>query len=753
MSDLLFEIKDQGGEKLKKLREQTGLDQASFAELLGISQSRVSKLENLKAEEAMKAGFDILVSWCETAETHKKGVAIDFEGQDPRSEVNFRINTIEQLIKNNFPEEKCAGSSRILKQEFAERSLALVKNASRKPIMGFVGNFDQGKSSVINSLTSLQAMPERMSPTSRLCTLSRDISDRPVWHPEDGSCYKDKVDGLAFNFSLIDDKSQHEKFKVVSGDKNTIRNVSDHDYSDSVEHFDEARHAVLYVNSSLTRAVDIIDTPGFDNDDLDDETATLSSIKPDITVFCSLAAGFMSVGEIQRFRMALLNTRTDQKLNNPLDNVFILMTNAASAGGRNSTVEESIELISQKAAERIYSAIKPDFEQIINLHNEVRGDASCCNQITIEDIRSRIFTFSLERPDLCEEFTNELSMMLRDWYPRRAVEEFDKVLLEDINGTQNYIDSYQQTIANRAEAKETLERLRAVNPEREEALVKEREKVKEAVVFAKKQTRSQVSDSIDAFVTLDNLEGLVNNNFSDKDAAKEALPTLTTSLIEKRISYILTPFSEQIAKQVNQYIANYDGVFKIDGRKQTASGFDASAAMLGGIAGLGSVGALALWASIITAGSNLGGYIAVAKVASFLSAIGISISSGTLISVVATTGGPITWAIGAGILIGGLAFSLFRNWRKAIAKDMHKKLSEPTFKNRILEKIEQYWDDTSNAIQVGFDNIEFEFQEEITNLETLVNDISDDDLAKISEQARAVSDFYVGIRTTIEQWR
>jgi len=752
MSDILFEIKEQGGIKLKKLREQTGLDQAAFAGLLGISQSRVSKLEKSEGAETIKAGFEVLVNWCEKAESHKKGVSIDFDGKVPRTEITFRHNAITQAIRNSFPEERSEEAFSVLKKEHAKRGLMAVKNASRKPVLACLGNFDQGKSSVINAIMGRQVMPERMSPTSKLCTLSRDVNERPVWHPEAGTCYKHEVDGLIFNFSYIGDKNYHDKFKVISGDKKYIRNLSDHDYHTGQEECHTERHAVLYVDSPLTTGVDIIDTPGFDNDDVDDETATLSSIRPDITVFCSLASGFMSAGQILRFRMALKNTSHDLADDNPLSNIFILMTNAGSAGGRNATAEEGIEIIRQKAAERIYSALKPDLDQLVCLYGDPLKKGEGTNSVTVDDVRSRIFTFSLERPELCEKFTNELSKSLQEWYPSRAVKNFDKALLEDLDVTENYIASYMQTIENRGEAKETLRHLRETKPKRDASLFKGRNRVLESVQFAKTQTLSIINDGIDALVAVDNLESIIRGSFDDKDEAKEAFPALVTSLMDKKLSEMITPFAEEISKDVQRYIGKYDNIYTPDGCNSTISEFDATAAMLGGIAGVGSVGALSVWAATVAAGSNLGGYIAVAKIAAFLSSIGIPIGSGALISIISVTGGPVAWAIATGIIVGGFTFSLFRNWQSSMAKGMHKNLTNQKFRRRILDQVSEYWDDTRGAIEAGFDSIDHEFRAAVKRLDILANELSDEDIIKISQQAKDVSDFYAGIRATVDGW-
>lgn len=74
---------------------------------------------------------------------------------------------------------------------------------------------------------------------------------------------------------------------------------------------------------------------------------------------------------------------------------------------------------------------------------------------------------------------------------------------------------------------------------------------------------------------------------------------------------------------------------------------------MGAVASLTTFGALATWASIVAAGSNLGAYLLVPTVVSFLSSIGVSVGgTAAAASIVAVLGGPITIGIGIAVVIG-----------------------------------------------------------------------------------------------------
>ena len=83
--------------------------------------------------------------------------------------------------------------------------------------------------------------------------------------------------------------------------------------------------------------------------------------------------------------------------------------------------------------------------------------------------------------------------------------------------------------------------------------------------------------------------------------------------------------SSAVADEVSRFVKDYQesAKFKFGGGVgEQAVPFNAEGIFLGAIAGLGTMGALAVCAAVVAAGSNLGGYLLVGSIVSSLSAMG-----------------------------------------------------------------------------------------------------------------------------------
>ena len=118
-------------------------------------------------------------------------------------------------------------------------------------------------------------------------------------------------------------------------------------------------------------------------------------------------------------------------------------------------------------------------------------------------------------------------------------------------------------------------------------------------------------------------------------------------------------------------------------------------------------GALALWATVVAAGSNLGAYIVVAKVVSALSALGISVGgTGAAVSAVSAIGGPVTIGITLAILAAVAVFGIFTGtWKSRVATRIIKEYDKERVLTKYLDQIDKYWDDTCKALDSCFDEL------------------------------------------------
>ena len=175
--------------------------------------------------------------------------------------------------------------------------------------------------------------------------------------------------------------------------------------------------------------------------------------------------------------------------------------------------------------------------------------------------------------------------------------------------------------------------------------------------------------------------------------------------------------------------------------------FDSKGAFIGGLTGLGGVGALAVWAAAL---GNLGAYILVAKAVSLLAVLGISISGGvaTAVSFVAAIGGPITLAVGLVAAAAFVGWALFgESWQSRLAKKIVSHFEEQRIVDEFCEAIDEYWTDTAKAFDKGADAVEDKFQAYIQHLrEVTSNDTaSKKRIEHILHELRKLQAFFAGI--------
>jgi hypothetical protein len=146
---------------------------------------------------------------------------------------------------------------------------------------------------------------------------------------------------------------------------------------------------------------------------------------------------------------------------------------------------------------------------------------------------------------------------------------------------------------------------------------------------------------------------------------------------------------------------------------------------------------------------NLGGYILVEKLASVLSAVGLSVGSASLVSLVSALGGPVTLAVGfAALLTLGAWMLLGESWQSRLAKKIEKLLRENGFLGKVEQAINSFWDQTWDAFEAGAREVEKKFNQYISVNDQLLNDEQSGSKEKIEATIRELEnlrDFFAGI--------
>jgi hypothetical protein len=134
------------------------------------------------------------------------------------------------------------------------------------------------------------------------------------------------------------------------------------------------------------------------------------------------------------------------------------------------------------------------------------------------------------------------------------------------------------------------------------------------------------------------------------------------------------------------------------------SAFNSKAAFIGGLASLGSLGAMSFYISTIT--SNLGAYILVGRVAGLLVRLGLVANVTSVTSFVAALGGPITLGIALASAIGLFVYRLFGgSWQKSLADNVAEAIRNENVWSKTQSSITDFWDKTYQAMNFGLEEL------------------------------------------------
>jgi hypothetical protein len=250
-------------------------------------------------------------------------------------------------------------------------------------------------------------------------------------------------------------------------------------------------------------------------------------------------------------------------------------------------------------------------------------------------------------------------------------------------------------------------------------------------------------------IAAESVESFIVTNFKkDKENAKKDAVAKLIEQIQFEMETHLKTESKLLDPLMEKYLREYDvslGSLKtseFDGFEPVP--FDAQGAFAGGLAAAGTLGALGLWASAM---GNLGGYILVAKLASVLSFAGLGVGSGSLVTLVASLGGPITLAVGiAAVLAMGVWSLTGESWESRLAKKIAKTLKEKNLLEKIETKSNAFWDNTREAFTLAATELERKFGEYLAaNVRLLHDTNSRQKIEEVIAVLEDLRDFFGGI--------
>ena len=721
---------------LKNFRENyLKLTQAELAELIGVRQDRISRLEqnldSISLEELVilskKTGKSL-----DEITNYKRNVINKLEVKDSWSKVRYIKNTVVNYIKDYSPKNNLNYENKI------ENLRRDIEGIARKPRIVFSGKSDSGKSTMINGLLGKEKMPTNWTPTTSIIVYVKDILDRPAYMEEELWIFKKGKDKEWDDTRLYDEKYCRE-WKVAGGNAEML---SQYGIRKGEEYNKDIGSAVLFIDSPILKNCDILDIPGITAGiESDNIAASQAKLKADVLVYLSQASGFLQTEDANYLKEALEVLPPLEKTEgtglSPMSNLFVVATHAHHVIPRTD-----LKKICDSGCNRFTKTLPESFwERYSNNSKKLFSE---------KDLRKRFFTYTTDIEDLREDFEKEL---------KNTIENLPKLLENKIfNLAKDYaeneasemkkeIEKYEKLINKKEESFKTLEEIKKNEPKRKFLLEENNRNVKNKIFDLDSETKKKFREDFNQMLTEENIVKIIDRRgYKNKKADLEELGSYISSEVQDIYRKNLEKTTEKFKDTMDEYLVETQKSLELANNSNNMNinlDFDFKSAFIGGLAGAATLGGLAFWASTL---GNLGAYILVAKGVSVLSALGISIAGGTATATafVASIGGPITLGIAAALLVGVAIWGLFSDsWKKKIAKKIIEEVKKSVTKYE--DAITQYWLDTENGFDIAKDKMEEEWQKYINNLE---NELYNYDINKLKENlrnAKEVKDFFTNI--------
>ena len=367
---------------LKDFRENhLKLTQAELAELMGVRQDRISRLEQnldvISLEELVilskKTGKSL-----DEITGYKKDTPNKLNVSDSWDKVRYIKNTIINYIKDFFPENS---------QNYINKIEDLRKNIeeiTRKPRIVFSGKSDSGKSTMINALIGKEKMPTNWTPTTSIIVYIKDILDRPSYIEEELWIFR-KGKNTEWDDTKLYDERYCKEWKIAGGNAEIL---SQYGVRKGQEYNNEVGSAVLFIDSPILKNCDILDIPGITAGiESDNIAANQGKLKADVLVYLSQASGFLQIEDANYLKEALEILpplkETEGTGLSPMSNLFIVATHAHHINPR-----AELKNICDSGCDRFVDTVADSFWERYSRNLE--------KIFTKKDLRKRFFTYATD---------------------------------------------------------------------------------------------------------------------------------------------------------------------------------------------------------------------------------------------------------------------------------------------------------------------------------------------------------------------
>lgn len=585
----------------------------------------------------------------------------------------------------------------------------------RKPKITFAGQSDTGKSTIINELIGSEKVPAKWTPTTAIATYIKHISDRPSYIKDDVWIFGKKGDEQ-WDETRLSDEAYTKEFLITGGDISLLEKYGIHQTEGNRPR--EAYSAVVFVDADLLKDCDIVDLPGFAANEEDDKLheGNTKRSQIDVLVYLSRANGFLQDRDLDYLNVCLDSLNPMEKGEGvvpKLGNLFIVATHANTVNNGNAedlraildTQASSLSKMLRQSANIAY----PSSSSILPRRSENTGVDYDEN-----DLRLRFFTYDKAIGRLNKKFYAGLKTSLEQ-IPKQLHMTFHtglRKIADDSKSTlKERITEYTAMVEDTEKYLKLAKELKAKEPAR----VAEQNALKDELMSKIDnyciETKQEVRTMFTTYMCEDNLISEMERlDCKNKKSEKENFVSAINRIINDKVQSIIDDKSALYSKDLDSFLSAYNEKIGSAGSVEGIdTKFDATKAFVTGISALSAVGAAGAWLA-----------------SSFVAEIVVLFPELASVGMFAAFGGVITIGIAAAIA-GAVALIKALTWKKSLAKEIIKGYKEKNYENMIMEKVDEYWQETKNSLDVGCSQIEKEWKAKIMSYEVLADE---DDIKK-----------------------
>ncbi|MBB1466433.1 dynamin family protein [Vibrio sp. SG41-7] len=594
--------------------------------------------------------------------------------------------------------------------EALNQSVLNLEGLKRKPVIGFFGHYDSGKSTLINTVVNNEFLPVKYQPATSIVNMLVHKDDKPDFLSGDVALFR-----KGFLPHMISDRTKVSEYLIEEGGKEILDKYGVHDWDDQTM-TDDAYLSVSYLDAPILHRAWLLDTPGNLNDsETQDTDFAISGVElVDGVVFLSQHSGYMN-GPSVSFLADIIRKRIPSSKRDILEHIALVKTHCHS--GMSPQEIKEVELLSMK---RVYKYLDT------TVFDSWKADGCIAESPSPQMLADITCSFWRETDILREGTLEAISKM--SYF---LMENQDALVKQRVQDVELAIQGTITACIEKLRSLKASGEQRLAEVETQDARFREKsgnliEKFKELIISTN-QTETECNSELkiyyNSLVSESNIESLIEDNFDDKKDAEQGIGGVISQLLSRKLENTLKTNSVGFNNQIDQLLVSWQSIIpttiavdsSIDMNGMKIDGFDSRSAFVGGLAGVGSLGAMALYVSGIT--SNLGAYILVGKAAGVLTSLGLASSVTSVTSFVAAIGGPITIGVVIASAIGYAVYRLFGGkWQSSLAKKIRQAVDKKSPLGEIEKVVSSYWTATRQSTLVCLDELQSETEKHIEKM-------------------------------------